>query len=100
MEKLTIEQKKLLDAIELGDFALVKSLVQEGVSPNFGLGDDIEDNPIVFCSLKGQFKIAVWLIEQGGAVLNDNIDRFVNLSIGDISLGNFIAKKIKKRNTQ
>ena len=96
MEELTTEQKNLLNAIELGDVSLVKEMVKGGVSPNFGLGDNIESNPIVFCSLTGQFDIAVWLINAGGATVNDNVIRFIDNVIGDLSLSLFIHNKLRE----
>ena len=94
LDYLTEEQKALIEAIRKEDFVLVKKMVEGGVSPNFCLeeGGDVDFNPICVCSMRGYFDLAVWLINEGGAIVNDNIKRFVNNVIGDFSLSLFFEQ--------
>lgn len=93
MEKLTDPQKELLEAIRACDLSRVKFLIQKKkISPNFGYEASIMDNPIVVASLKDDFTMAVWLIEEGNAVVTDDVKRFVINVVENISVANYIEK--------
>lgn len=96
-KKLTAKQKKLLDNIEQGNLAEVKKMIQSGCSPNFLTGASIAASPLYVAALMGHYEIARFLIDEGGAEIEERMVSFVTLGMGQLSIGNLIAQRLIKR---
>ena len=98
-KKLNKEQLKLMKAIDLGDFEETKALVMKGCNPNFWTGNAIAASPLYLAALKGNFDIVSWLVDEGNADIKEDMVPFFSVGMGQIDIGNFVAKRILEKNS-
>ena len=94
--KLIQEQVDLLNAIEVGDLEETKRIIEEGVDPNFEINDGYAFSPVYLATLNNHLEIVVYLLDEGGVIATEKMHHWAAVVVGNISIANAIAKKLKK----
>lgn len=98
--KLKDEQYKLMKAVEKGDLEKVKKIIKEGCDPNFWTGNSLAASPLYLAALMGNYEMVCWLVDKGGAAIEESTANFFSGAMGQIDIGNFIAQRVLQKDKQ